>query len=182
MVARSYIPSHIGKNPWQRACLKANGFERFLGVLKSSAPDVGLAPSASWRAFPLQPPCTLGPLPHTSPGRPLPCTAKRVRGVGGKREGEGGKGRAVASWKGPPGRKGPSEGREGLWLYGRELRSAVSCRFLRKSVVSCGFLGENLHLLNAVIPRKSCKNQRKSAKNCEFGSVCPFEFVPFNSP
>ena len=42
----------------------------------------------------------------------------------------------------------------------------------------------NLRLRNAVIPRKSENLQkwRKSAKNCEFGPVCPFEFVPFNSP
>ena len=34
----------------------------------------------------------------------------------------------------------------------------------------------------AAIASQYCKNQRKSAKNCEFGSVCPFWFVPSISP
>ena len=43
---------------------------------------------------PPPPPCTLGPLPPPQPGPPPPgALQKEPRGVGGKREGEGGEGR-----------------------------------------------------------------------------------------
>ena len=49
---------------------------------------------------------------------------------------------------------------------------AVFCQNLRFPAVFC----ENLRLPNAIIPRKSenlQKSAKISAKNCEFGSVCP---------
>ena len=55
--------------------------------------DVGLAPSAAWRALPLHHPCTLG---HISLGCPSRSIAKRAQEGGGKREGEGGEGKTVA--------------------------------------------------------------------------------------
>ena len=64
-------------------------------------PDVGLAPSNRWRALPSTPPCTLGPLPHTRLGRPVPEHCKKSQ-EGGKREGEGGEGRGFGLRKGPP--------------------------------------------------------------------------------
>ena len=63
------------------------------------------------------------------------------------------------------------------WANGFLQNSAVSCGFLRKSVPP--------KRCNSQEERKSAKirdNQRISAKNCEFGSVCPIQFVPFNSP
>ena len=88
-----------------------------------------------------------------------------------------------------------------LAILGEKLRGGIkkdklngTNGFLQKSAVLRfsskirGFLRlvlRNLRLQNAVIPRKAknCKNQRKSAKkNCEFGSFCPFLFVPSISP
>ena len=47
--------------------------------------------------------------------------------------------------------------------------SAVFCESLRFLAVFC----KNLRFRNAVIPSKS-ENLQNSAKNCKFGSVCPF--------
>ena len=57
-------------------------------------PDVGLAPSAAWRAPPPPPPCALGPLPLTSLDCPLPEPCKKSQEGLGKegRRGRGGKG------------------------------------------------------------------------------------------
>ena len=56
--------------------------------------------------------------------------------------------------------------------------SAVSCENQRFPVVFC----ENLRLQNAVVPRKSENLQRKSAKNREFGSVCPLDLGSVSGP
>ena len=54
-------------------------------------PDVALAPSTAWTNLPHPPHCALGPLPHTSPGRPLPEHHKKSQGVGGRRWGRAGR-------------------------------------------------------------------------------------------
>ena len=64
--------------------------------------DVGLAPSAVWRALPLRPLAPWDPLPHTSLGRPIPEHSKTSQGGRGERE-----------------------GREGLWARGQAPPVAV---------------------------------------------------------
>ena len=56
---------------------------------------MGLDPSAAWTALPLHPLRLRDPSPTPAWAAPSQSIAKRARGVGGKREGEGGEGRAV---------------------------------------------------------------------------------------
>ena len=56
---------------------------------------MGLAPSAAWTALPLHPLRLRDPSPTPAWAAPFRSIAKRVRGVGGQREREGGEGRAV---------------------------------------------------------------------------------------
>ena len=65
--------------------------------------------------------------------------------------------------------------------------SAVSCGFLRKSAAACDFLRKAgalkcCHCCDSQEKARIGKNLQKSAKNCDFGCVCPFQLVPFNSP
>ena len=70
-------------------------------------PQMWVWPQVPLEGPPLQPPppppCTLGPLPPHQIGPPCPgALQKEPRGCGGKREGEGGEGRALAWGKGAP--------------------------------------------------------------------------------
>ena len=65
-------------------------------------PQMWVWPQVPLGGPPPPPPYDLAPLPHTSLGHPLPLHCRKKPGGGGKREGKGGEGRAVAWGKGPP--------------------------------------------------------------------------------
>ena len=121
-------------------------------------PDVGLAPSAAWRAQAPPPPRTLAPPAQHQPGPPPPRAEHRKKSQGGGRKGGGG-GRGGKGWdlrKRSNGWEGggPSKGSWGqthIWVRSRALRKCIGLSFQGQTSRPCAQACFYRHFFSCVL-------------------------------